>query len=145
MLVLHSCGPFRLAKGGFPAPEPWGFVEAARLLCPDVFYREEQGHRALWECYGLSGRYLQTSAHTSCSPQTHEDHVWPEDHGMKLFCLHVSAAFNPLDFMLKFIYVPPCVSPPPALVCFPAGCYVAVQGGQRNSQYCVQNKPVFSK
>lgn len=84
MLVLHSCGPFNLARNGFPASEPWGFMEAACCLCPGVFYREEQGHGALWESDGLLGGHVQTSAQTDGSHKTHEDHVWPEDHGMKM-------------------------------------------------------------
>lgn len=78
---LFSDGFMWLAGHWFSASQFRGFVEASRGLSSDVLHREEQRRSALWQSSELSGNYAQTSAQTGGSSQTHEAHVWTQDHG----------------------------------------------------------------
>lgn len=136
-LVLHSHGLLSLARNGFPASEPSGPLEAACCLCPGLFYCEEQAYRALWESHELFGRNIQTSAKTSDPHQTHEDHVWPEDHGTEMswwihfsvklgYCSSWSNEFFKMSFIIFLLFLSPC------LLCFQPDHYVDAEEGQRN-------------
>lgn len=84
ILCAHSFGPVQLARCGLPTSESGRLVEAARRLCSGLFHHKEQGPGALWEGDRVSGNHVPTSTQTGSCHQTHEDHVWPQDHGREI-------------------------------------------------------------
>lgn len=124
LFSLNRCGSLILARNGFRAFEPGGFLEAACCLCQSLFYCEEQRCTALRERLELSGRDIQTSAQTCDSHQTHEDRLWPENNGMMTSCgeltLHrISACtVNPLFVFLMTNVCPFIICLPSCLLLF---------------------------